>query len=102
MKKLLGLILLSGTAVSLSACSMSLPKCYDELNECGRDTAFTEERTAKAGKKPAPKMEMPEPAPMPVAEPAPMPEPEPAPAPVVIDDTPVMQSAEPQFTQVSK
>lgn len=100
MTKLTGFILMAGTALSLSACSMTLPNCNDELNECGRDTAYTEERTVKANRKKAVVMPTPEPVFMP--EPAPEPEPEPAPVPVVIDDTPVMQSAEPQFTQISK
>lgn len=101
MKKLIGLFLLTGVAASLSACSMSLPTCNDELNECGRDSAYTEERTAKA------KHKMPAPAPMPAPEPIPAPEPvveapKPAPAPVVVDDTPVMRSAEPMVQHVSK
>lgn len=98
MKKILGLSLLAATTLSLSACG-GIPKCYDELNECGRDTAYTEERTVMANKR------MPAPAPMPAPEPAPVAAPAPAPAPVaapVIDDTPIMRTAEPQFTQISK
>ncbi len=88
--------LIAMTTLALSACG-SIPPCNDELDECSRGGAYTEERTVEAGKR----------------MPAPAPEPEvvivekevivevPAPAPVV-DDTPVMQSAEPQFTQISK
>jgi len=97
MKKLTGILLLSGSVLSLSACG-AIPTCYDELDECGRDTAYTEERTVKANRMPAPA-----PAPEPVAVVTkPAPAPAPAPAPVVVDDTPVMRSAEPQFTQISK
>ncbi|HPD83612.1 MAG TPA: hypothetical protein PLK85_07340, partial [Alphaproteobacteria bacterium] len=64
-----------------------------------RGSAYTEERTVQANNKkayvqPAP---APEPAPEPVVQAPPPPAPEP-----VIDDTPIMQSAEPQFTTISK
>ena len=99
MKKLLGLIVLLGTTASLSACG-SLPACHDELDECNRGSAYTEERTATgpvkvAAPAPAP---APEPMPAPVAKPAPAP----APAPAPIVDTQVIRSAEPQFTTISK
>lgn len=98
MKKLYGLLLATGAAVSLSACSWTLPECKDELNECGRDSAYTEERTAKAGKKP-----MPAPMPEPVAQPAPPPAPPPPPPPPPpVVDTQVMQSAEPMVEHISK
>lgn len=96
MKKLTGLLLLSGSVLSLSACG-GIPSCYDELNECGRDTAYTEERTVKANRKAAPA-----PAPVVAETPAPAPAPTPAPAPVVVDDTPVMTSAEPMVKHISK
>ena len=106
MKKLSALFVTLAAVMTLSACSWELPKCYDELDECGRDGAFTEERTARAGKKPMTKPR-PEPviqAPQPMPEPAPEPvvEPAPAPEPVVVDDSAMMQSAEPQFKQISK
>lgn len=105
MKKTLALLLVAGSTVSLSACG-GLPTCYDELDKCARGGAYTEERTVEAGRYGTVlnKTKMPEPAPMPEPEPAPAPAPvaEPAPAPVVIDDTPVMRSAEPQFKQISK
>lgn len=107
MKKISGIFLVSIAAISLSACSWELPTCYDELDECGRDGAYTEERTAKAGKKkvmvkPRPEpvvMAQPEPAPAPAA---PEPPAAPAPEPIVVDDTPVMRSAEPHFQHISK
>lgn len=97
MKKLLGLgVLLTATA-TLSACG-GVPDCQDYLDECNMGGAYTEERTAQAEKK---VMVVPVPAPVIVA-PAPAPAPMPAPAPVIVDDTPVMMSAEPQFTTISK
>lgn len=98
MKKITGFLVLMGTVATLSACSNGLPTCYDELNECGRDTAYTEERTVKANRKKAP---APEPVPAPVVAPAPAPEPAPAPAPVVVD-APVMRSAEPMIQHIAK
>lgn len=95
MKKLTGILLLSGSVLSLSACG-GIPTCYDELDECGRDTAYTEERTVKANRTPAP---APAPEPVVIIE---TPAPAPAPAPVVIDDTPVMRSAEPMVEHISK
>ena len=73
----------------------------DSLDECKQGGAYTEERTVKSNKKvmmeaPAPVVAAP--APAPVAAPAPVMV---KPAPVV-NDTPVMRSAEPQFTQISK
>lgn len=102
MKKSTGLLILAAT-ISLSACSWTLPECYDELNECGRDSAFTEERTVKANRNRVPPP-MPEPAPMPEPEPVAVVEPPPPPPPPepVIVDTQVMTSAEPEFTQISK
>lgn len=88
--------LMTAATVAVSACG-GIPTCNDELDECSRGGAYTEERTAQAGRvkayvQPAPVVE----ETVVVVE-----EPAPAPAPVV-DDTPVMQSAEPQFTQISK
>ena len=106
MKKILGLGLVLGSVATLSACN-GIPECNEELDECSRGGAYTEERTAQADKKmvvePPP---APAPAPEPVVietppPPAPEPVPEPAPEPV-IDDTPVMTDAEPQFKQISK
>lgn len=107
MKKLIGFLLTTGAAVSLSACSWTLPQCNDELNECGRDSAYTEERTAKAGAKPKP-APIPEPVVIQAAPPpAPVPEPEPEPVappppPPPVVDTQVMQDAEPMIEHISK
>jgi hypothetical protein len=101
MKKLLGLGVLVAATASLSACG-GLAQCKDELDECDRGGAYTEERTAQAERKvmaapaPAPAVVAPAPAPAPVVV-----SPAPAPAPV-INDAPVMRSAEPQFTTISK
>lgn len=104
MKKTLALLLVAGSTLSLSACG-GIPTCHDELNECNRGGAYTEERTSQAGryktvlnkKQPAPQ---PAPAPAPVrVEPAPAPAP--APEPVIID-TQIMRDAEPEFKQISK
>ena len=102
--KFSALALSAVAAVTLSACGgWSLPTCSDELDECNRGGAYTEERTVEAGRKRSYVQPVPEPAPMPAPQPAPAPAPEPAPAPApVVDDTPVMQSAEPQFTTISK
>ena len=102
MKKLLALSLLAGTALSLSACG-GLPACNDELNECDRGGAYTEERTTQAGRYKTVLNAQPAPAP----QPAPVAKPAPAPAPVYrepapVVDTKVMRSAEPQFKQISK
>ena len=97
--KIAAFALISTATIALSACG-SLPTCNDELDNCDRNGAYSEERTVQANRR--------APAPAPMPEPAPAPEPvavAPAPAPVpepVIDDTPVMKSAEPQFTHVSK
>lgn len=96
--KIAAFALVSSSVLALSACN-GLPTCNDELDECNRGSAYTEERTVQANKKkayvqPAP---APEPAPEPVVQAPPPPAPEP-----VIDDTPIMQSAEPQFTTISK
>ncbi len=98
MKKILGLAVLMASVTSLTACG-GLPTCNDELDNCNRDAAYTEERTAKARQKivvatPVPVIEEVE---APVIE-----KPEPAPVPVVIDDAPVMQSAEPMVQHISK
>ena len=92
-------LLTLGAVSALAACG-GIPDCDDNLDECNRGGAFTEERTAQADKKavivaPAPVV-APAPAPVVVAPP-----PAPMPAPV-IDDTPVMTTAEPQFQQISK
>jgi hypothetical protein len=97
--KIAAFALISTATIALSACG-SLPTCNDELDKCDRNGAYTEERTVEAGRKapaPAP-MPEPTPAPAPVAVPAPAPEPMPEP----VMDKEVMQSAEPQFTHISK
>lgn len=105
MKKLTTTLLLSGAVLSLSACGERA--CNPGLDECSLlGPPYTEERTAKAGAK-APKAPAPVIQAMP--EPQPMPEPTPPPAPVVepmaepvVDDTPVMQDAEPMVKHISK
>jgi len=97
--KIAAFALLLGSTAALSACG-GIPTCNEELTKCNRGGAYTEERTSEAGRykgfvQPAP---LAEPAPAPVAEPAPAPEP----TPVVVDDAPIMQSAEPKFTHISK
>jgi hypothetical protein len=98
MKKMLAISL---ACVSLSACANGIPTCNNsDLDGCGRNTAYTEERTFIGGPKPAPA-----PAPVPVAAPAPAPAPVPAPAPApapapVPDDAPIMKKAdEPKMTK---
>lgn len=98
MKKIFLLSAVCVAVVSLGACG-SIPACHDELDECDRGGAYTEERTV--GIKPRVVMVEPEPMPEPepvVVEPEPMPEPEPAP----IQDVQIMRSAEPQFKQIAK
>lgn len=111
MKKFLGLLLVAGTAATLSACSnFSLPACNEDLDDCNRSGAYTEERTVPAGTRVAttPVVVAPAPAPVMVKAPTPAPAPvivqapAPAPARVIIDDTPVMRSAEPHFTHITK
>lgn len=96
MKKILGLTVLLGSVATLSACG-TLPDCKQELDECNRGGAYTEERTVKATPRVAPAPVVVQETVIVVEEPAP----EPAPAPVIVD-VPVIQSAEPQFTQISK
>ena len=86
--KIAAFALISTATIALSACG-NLPTCNDELDNCDRNGAYSEERTVQANRR------MPEPAVVVVVEPAPVPEP-------VIDDAPVMKSAEPQFTHISK
>lgn len=96
--KLMALGLIAGVTITLSACG-GIPTCNDELDECTYGGPYTEERTIEAGKR------MPEPAPAPMPEPAPAPVAQPAPAPTpapVVNDAPIMKSAEPQFKQISK
>jgi len=104
MKKTLALLLVAGSALSLSACG-NIPKCNDALDECTHGGPYTEERTIQTNDrrvvaKPAP---APEPAPAPVmAAPKPAPAPVVMPAPAPIVDTKIMRSAEPEFKQISK
>ena len=99
MKKF-SLFLLSGTAVLLTACGER--ECNPGLDECSLlAPPYTEERTVGATKRQPVMVTEPvavEPAPRPVVQ---TPPPAPAPTPVV-DDTPVMTTAEPQFKQISK
>ncbi len=89
--------LVGATTLALSACG-GIPPCNDELDECTYGGPYTEERTVQADKRmPAPTPVIVEETVVVVEEPAPAPAPTP-----VVDDTPVMQSAEPQFTQISK
>jgi len=96
--KIAAFALISTATIALSACG-NLPTCNDELDNCDRNGAYSEERTVQANRRmPEPAVVVvvePEPAVVVVVEPAPVPEP-------VIDDAPVMKSAEPQFTHISK
>lgn len=93
MKKLLSSTLVLSSAVLLAACSGTTDCVTDELDGCGRGSAYTEERTILSGaRKPAP-------APAPVAEPAytaPAPAPTPAPAPAPVPE-PVTGTADRVF-----
>lgn len=100
MKKILAALLVTGSALSLSACG-GIPKCNDELNECGRDTAYTEERTVKGDMYRTVLNKQPEPAPVIVEERKVVVETTPPPPPPVVD-TKIMTTAEPQFKQISK
>lgn len=98
MRKLSIIAITAGLAGAMAACSpIQQTGLCDDQQTIGC-APYTDERTVYA----RPKAPMPEPTPEPVAPaPAPQPAPEPMPEPV-IDDTPVMQSAEPQFKQISK
>lgn len=105
MKRFLTLAALIGGVSALSACSM-MPECSSsELDGCGRDMAYTEERTVPIGQHPVVVEEeevvvVEEPAPEPIVEPEPMPEPEPVMEP---DDSQVMQQAdEPSYVKGMK
>lgn len=112
MKKISGFLVTVTAVAALSACSWELPQCHDELDKCGRDTAYTEERTAKAGKRmavkprPEPVVQAPQPAPEPAPAPAPEPEPvvhvQPDPPPPLPADHDMMGSAEPMVQHISK
>ena len=107
MKKLLTLTMAVGISAFASACN-SVPECMDELDNCNRNAAYTEERTAPVHTVAQP---APETTPV-VAEQEPLveetvtvevkPEPAPAPTPEPVEQKPVMTSAEPQFKQISK
>jgi hypothetical protein len=119
MKKTLALLLVAGSAISLSACG-SLPQCNDQLDECTHGGPYTEERTIQTNDRRVASAPVAAPAPAPapvVAAPAPVaPARAPiaaptiqhsAPAPVVVHSAPVydghiMRSAEPEFRQISK
>ena len=103
MKKFFGLSVIAMAAMTLSACNMSLPTCGEELDNCGRGSAYTEERTARATPKKV-VVRAPEPAPVMIETTTQVQEPEPMPVvePEPVVDTQVMQSAEPQFKQISK
>ncbi|NQZ13780.1 MAG: hypothetical protein HRT94_02995 [Alphaproteobacteria bacterium] len=92
MKKLSILALSIAATTALAACGqMSQSGLCDDQQTIGC-APYTNERTAMA----KPKAVVETPAPAPVAEPAP----EPAPAPA--EEKIMMQSAEPQFKQISK
>ena len=102
MKKILVLLLVTGSALSLSACG-GIPSCNDELDECNRGGAYTEERTSQAGRYKTVLNKQPEPAPAPPPPPpAPVAAPPPPPPPAPVVDTQIMRSAEPEFRQISK
>ncbi len=101
MKKVFIMLLTIGVSSLLVACG-SLPTCHDELDNCNRDAAYTEERTVRthtkrAAVEPAPVVMKATPAPAPKAV---VPTPAPVKAPIV--NAPIMQSAEPQFKHISK
>ncbi len=103
MKRFLTVTALAGT-LALGACSgMSLPECSSsDLDGCGRDMAYTEERTAPVGNRaPAPAPEPVVVAPEPQPEPEPMPEPEPVaePAPEPVDTQIMRQADEPVYVK---
>ena len=125
MKKTLALLLVAGSAISLSACG-TVPQCNDQLDECTYGGPYTEERTIQTRNRDvaaAPAAPAPAPAPV-VTAPAPVvtaPAPvvttpaiaaptiqHAAPAPVVVTtpapvyDGHIMRSAEPAFRQISK
>ncbi len=110
MKKTLALLLVAGSAISLSACG-TVPQCNDQLDECTYGGPYTEERTIQTRDRRVAAAPAPAPAPAPVAAaPAPAPVAAPtiqAPAPVYTAPAPVydgaiMRSAEPEFRQISK
>ncbi len=95
MKKFSLIALMAGFAGTVSACGTS-----DNFGLCNEYHTFgcapySEERTVKTNpKSPVPEVTV-------TPEPAPAPEPEPM-VETVIDDTPIMQSAEPKFKHISK
>ena len=99
MKKFLATLFVTCGALTLSGCANGIPECNNAtLDNCGRNSAYTEERTIGVmGPRPAPAPEpvmAPEPVPEPVVE---APPPEPAPEPV---DTQIMQKAdEPSYVK---
>jgi len=103
MKKIL---LLPIVLFSLSACgAFSIPQCVDELDNCSRGGAYTEERTARGVQRvqivQTPIMPEIVPMPEPVAQPVVEPVPE------AVYEAPsierrIMRSAEPQFKQITK
>lgn len=108
MKRILTLTALLGT-VSLASCS-GLPECSSsDLDGCGRDMAYTEERTVPAGQhvaaaEPAASetmapMEAEETAIEPMPEPEPVTEPAPAPAPEPVDTQVMRQADEPSYVK---
>ena len=118
MKKTLAILLVAGSAISLSACG-TVPQCNDQLDECTYGGPYTEERTIQTRNRDvaaAPAAPAPAPAPV-VTAPAPVVTTpaiaaptiqHAAPAPVVVTtpapvyDGHIMRSAEPAFRQISK
>ncbi|MEM6781609.1 MAG: hypothetical protein AAF569_07075 [Pseudomonadota bacterium] len=98
MNKFSTIAIVGFASILVSACG-SVPECTsDELENCGRGSAYAEERTVL--------FERPEPAPVVVeTPPAPAPTPEPAPAPAVIEPEPepiiepVQGTAQPVFDE---
>lgn len=91
MKKFALIALAAGLAGSVSACgTITQTGLCDDQQTIGC-APYTDERTVLARpKSPVPEVTVtPEPAPEPIVE-------------TVIDDTPVIQSAEPQFKHISK
>jgi len=95
MTKVFALTSTVAMAALLTACSgMSIPECQaDKLDECGRNTAYTEERTVPAGVYVAP-----EPAPV-VYEAPVVVEPEPEPVMIPAKPEPIKETAEPMFVK---
>lgn len=103
MKKIFSILCVSFGALTLTAC-MDIPACNDaDLDGCGRNSAYTEERTVGImGHQPAPEESAPAPMPERVAEPVveeEPPEPVMAPPPEPVDTQIMQQADEPEYTK---